>query len=213
MVAKPGVRPGAPAVARPGGPRPQHPTSRPRGMEPGLAPPPPDQPRGRRRPTSGPAAPQPRERSEEEKILRPQQRRHVEAGPPPINREITISEGITVKELSEKLDVKAALVMKKLMDRGIFAAINQTLDAKLATEIAREFGASTATVSYEEEAMQAVEDRRGAEGPAASARPWSPSWATSITARLRCSTPSAKPMWPGAKPAASRSTSARIRWR
>jgi translation initiation factor IF-2 len=93
---------------------------------------------------------------EEEKILRPQ-RRHVEQGPPPINREITISEGITVKELSEKLDVKAALVMKKLMDRGIFVAINQTLDGKLATEVAREFGASTAQVSYEEEAMQAVE--------------------------------------------------------
>ena len=82
----------------------------------------------------------------------------VEAGPPPINREITISEGITLKELSEKLDVKAALVMKKLMDRGIFATINQTLDSKLATEVAREFGASTATISYEEEAMQAVEE-------------------------------------------------------
>ena len=47
--------------------------------------------------------------------------------------------------------------MKKLMDRSIFATINQTLDSKLATEVAREFGASTATVSYEEEAMQAVE--------------------------------------------------------
>ena len=144
---------------RPGGPRPQHPTSRGR-MEPGMAPPPPgpEAPgRGRpgdRRPSG---RPQPRERSEEEKILRPQ-RRHVEAGPPPINREITISEGITLKELSEKLDVKAALVMKKLMDRGIFATINQTLDSKLATEVAREFGASTATISYEEEAMQAVEE-------------------------------------------------------
>jgi translation initiation factor IF-2 len=81
----------------------------------------------------------------------------VDQGPPPINREITISEGITVKELSEKLDVKAALVMKRLMDRGIFVAINQTLDGKLATEVARDFGASTATVSYEEEAMAAVE--------------------------------------------------------
>ena len=90
-------------------------------------------------------------------MLRPA-RRQVEAGPPPINREITISEGITVKELCEKLDVKAALVMKKLMDRSIFATINQTLDSKLATEVAREFGASTATVSYETEAMQAVEE-------------------------------------------------------
>jgi translation initiation factor IF-2 len=156
MVTKPGVRPGIPP-GRPGGPRPQHPTSRGR-MEPGLAPPPgPETPsRGRpgdRRPTRQ----QPRERAEVEKTLRPQQRRQAEAGPPPISREITISEGITVKELCEKLDVKAALVMKKLMDRGIFVAINQTLNAELATSIARDFGASTATVSYEVEAMQDVE--------------------------------------------------------
>ena len=94
---------------------------------------------------------------EVERTLRPA-RRQVEAGPPPINREITISEGITVKELSEKLDVKANLVIKKLFDRSIFATINQTLDSKLATEVAREFGSSTATVTYETEAMQAVED-------------------------------------------------------
>jgi len=140
------VRPG-------GGPRPQHPTSRGR-IEPGLAPPPVEPARGRpgdKRPVR-----QQRERIEEEKILRPQ-RRHVEAGPPPINREITVSEGITVKELSEKLDVKANLVIKKLLDKGIFATINQTLDSKLATDLSREFGASTATVTYEEEAMQAVE--------------------------------------------------------
>jgi len=157
MVAKTGVRPGAP-VGRPGGPRPQHPTSRGR-IEPGMAPPPgPEGAPQRGRPgDKRPARPQPRERVEQEKILRPT-RRQVEAGPPPINREITISEGITVKELSEKLDVKANLVIKKLLDRGIFAMINQTLDSKLATEVAREFGASTATVTYEVEAMQAVEE-------------------------------------------------------
>jgi hypothetical protein len=65
-----------------------------------------DQPRGRfdKRPIR-----QPRERIEEEKTLRPATRRQTASGPPPINREITISEGITVKELSEKLDVKANL--------------------------------------------------------------------------------------------------------
>jgi len=159
MVARqagPGVRPGAPGAPRPGA-RGPHPTSPRGGMGPGLAPPPVEQPRGRG--TQRPR--QPRERVEEEKILRPA-RRQVESGPPPINREITISEGITVKELSEKLDVKGALVMKKLMDRGVFATINQTLDSKLATEIAREFGASTATVSFEEEAMQAVEESEDA---------------------------------------------------
>src|ERR1039458_4839682 len=128
MVAKTGARPATPGI-RPAGPRPQHPTSRGR-MEPGLAPPPMEQPRGRPG-DKRPSRPQPRERQEQERMLRPA-RRQVEAGPPPINREITISEGITVKELCEKLDVKAALVMKKLMDRSIFATINQTLDSKLA---------------------------------------------------------------------------------
>jgi translation initiation factor IF-2 len=153
MVARQGPRTAAPA-ARPG-PRPQHPTT-PRGpLGPGMAPPPVDQPRGRfdKRPTR-----QPRERIEEEKTLRPATRRQTASGPPPISREITISEGITLKELSEKLDIKAASIITKLVDRGIFATINPTRDMQLATEIARDFGASTATVSYEEEAMQAVEE-------------------------------------------------------
>jgi translation initiation factor IF-2 len=74
-----------------------------------------------------------------------------------IDREITISEGVTVKELSEKLGVKAGLVIKKMLDKGIFATINQTLEPKLSEEIAREFGASTAKMSYEEEAVQVVD--------------------------------------------------------
>jgi len=152
-MARQGVRPGGPAGPRPGGPRPMHPTSR--GMAaPGIAPPPVEQ---QRRPPDKRGRPQrDRIQEQEERILRPV-KREAPSGPPPVNREITVSEGITVKELSEKLDVKASLVIKKLVDRNIFATINQTLDAKLATDIAREFGASTATVSFEQEAMQDVE--------------------------------------------------------
>jgi translation initiation factor IF-2 len=144
---------------RPGGPRPMHPTSRGGALLGPGAPPPPDHavrrtPGGNRKP--GGRGPRDRNRESEEKILRPQSRRE-QAAPPPINRDITISEGITVKELSEKLDVKANLVIKKLVDRGIFATINQTLDSKMATELSREFGASTSSVSYEEEAMLDIE--------------------------------------------------------
>jgi len=131
-----------------------HPTSR--GMvAPGIAPPPVEQ---QRRPGDKRGGRPQRDRiqEQEERVLRPV-KREAPSGPPPVNREITVSEGITVKELSEKLDVKASLVIKKLVDRNIFATINQTLDAKLATDIAREFGASTATVSFEVEAMQDVE--------------------------------------------------------
>jgi translation initiation factor IF-2 len=149
----PGVRPGVPM--RPGGPRPMHPTSRRPGMEPAVAPPLPDQ---QRRPGGNRGRPQ-RDRSAEpeERILRPSTRRQTPSGPPPVSREITVTEGITVKELSEKLDVKASMVIKKLMDRNILATINQTLDSKLATDMAREFGASTSTITYEEESQQKVE--------------------------------------------------------
>ena len=84
-------------------------------------------------------------------------RREQPAAPPPIDREITVSEGITVKELSEKLGIKANLVIKKLVEKKIFATINQNLDIKMAEEIARDFGASTNKVSFEEESTQEIE--------------------------------------------------------
>jgi translation initiation factor IF-2 len=76
----------------------------------------------------------------------------------PITRKITISEGIAIKELSEKLEVRAKDVIKRLLDKGIFATINQTLDGQTAVEIARNFGAEAAIVSYEEEVLQEVEE-------------------------------------------------------
>ena len=74
-----------------------------------------------------------------------------------VNKEITISEGVTVKELAEKMGIKANLVIKKLVDRKIFATINQHLDLKLAEELARAFSATTNRMSYEEEASWDVE--------------------------------------------------------
>jgi len=88
--------------------------------------------------------------------FRPSPKRQ-EQPPPPIDREITIGEGITVKELSEKLGVKSSLVIKKLVDRKIFATINQSLDVKMAQDLARDFGAATNTLSFEEEATWEVE--------------------------------------------------------
>ena len=99
-----------------------------------------------------------RDQDQEEGRLRmPVSRRSEPAAPPPIDREITVSEGITVKELSEKLGIKANLVIKKLVEKKIFATINQNLDTKMAEEIAREFGASTNKVSFEEESTQEIE--------------------------------------------------------
>ncbi len=119
----------------------------------------------------------------------PSRRGEQAAAPPPIDREITISEGVTVKELSEKLGIKANLVIKKLVEKKIFATINQNLDVKMAEDLAREFGASTNKISYEEESTQEIDAGRRDARIACGARPWSPSWATSITAKPRCSTP------------------------
>jgi translation initiation factor IF-2 len=155
MVGRPGMRTGTPA-GRPVGPRPMHPTSRsPLGIEP-----PPTGIEQRRPQQRSGARPQRGERTpeREERVLRGPTRRESPAAPPPITREITISEGITVKELSEKLDVKSSMVIKKLVDRNIFATINQTLDAKLANELARDFGASVNTISFEQEAMADVQE-------------------------------------------------------
>ena len=157
------IRPGQPPMRgpglpgqTPGGPnrgrtRPMHPTT-PGRIEPAAIPTTEQQ----RRHAAKPAA-RDRRREEEEGKLRLPTRRNEPAAPPPIDREITIAEGVTVKELSEKLGVKANLVIKKLFDRKIYATINQTLDVKTAEEISREFGASTNKVSYEQEATQEIE--------------------------------------------------------
>ena len=63
-----------------------------------------------------------------------------------------------MKEISEKLEVRAKDVIKRLLDKGVFATINQTLDGRTATEIARTFGAEAGIVSYEEEVLQEVEE-------------------------------------------------------
>lgn len=76
----------------------------------------------------------------------------------PITRKIVITEGISVKELSEKLEVRAKDVIRRLLDKGIFSTINQTLDSQTAQEVAAAFGAEVSVVTFEEEVLQEVED-------------------------------------------------------
>ncbi len=82
--------------------------------------------------------------------------------PLPITREITITEGITVKDLAEKLGVRAKDVIARLMVKGVFATINQTLDAELAGEMSRQFGADTKVISFEEQTVQDMAEAAGA---------------------------------------------------
>ena len=151
---------------RPGERRPMHPTRqaptgpRPIGVGPGLPPP------GPVRPGSRPGAPARRPgqryvpRGVKEGPMKgyvPPPRMVVSNEPAPITRNITITEGISVKDLAEKLEVRAKDLISRLLARGVLATINQTLDAELASEMARFFGAETNVITFEEQAAKDID--------------------------------------------------------
>jgi translation initiation factor IF-2 len=74
--------------------------------------------------------------------------------PMPITRAITISEGVSVKDLAEKLDIRAKDLIARLLARGVFATINQTLSEDLARDMARHFGAESSVISFEDQIQQ-----------------------------------------------------------
>jgi translation initiation factor IF-2 len=85
------------------------------------------------------------------------------AAPPPITRTITLAEGMTVKELADKLDVRVKDVLAKLLMKRMMMTINSTLDIDTAKDIAREFGAEIEMRSFEEELVSAQGEESKAE--------------------------------------------------
>jgi len=92
----------------------------------------------------------------------PPPRLSLSSEPLPITRAITIPEGISVKDLAEKLEIRAKDLIARLLARGVFATVNQTLDAELATDMARHFGASTDVISFEEQLAKDTAPGEGA---------------------------------------------------
>jgi translation initiation factor IF-2 len=74
--------------------------------------------------------------------------------PPPVTRTITLAEGMTVKDLADKLDVRVKDVLGKLLMKRLMMTINSALDTETATMLAREFGADVQMRSFEEELLQ-----------------------------------------------------------
>jgi translation initiation factor IF-2 len=83
--------------------------------------------------------------------------------PPPISRTITLAEGMTVKDLADKLDVRVKDVLGKLLMKGMRVTINSTLDPETATMTAREFGAEVEMRSFEEEIVSIEGDESNPE--------------------------------------------------
>ncbi|HEX3645369.1 MAG TPA: translation initiation factor IF-2, partial [Vicinamibacterales bacterium] len=185
VAARPAGTPGAPApAARPGGPprpgipgqpRPQYPSSRPpmggprplpsqpiRPQQPGLPPRPgqpypqrpgmPSRPSYQQRP-GGAGRPAAAQRREHARPAPPP----MASAPPPVTKTITLAEGMTVKDLADKLDLRVKDVLAKLLMKRLMLTINSALDTETATMIAREFGADVQMQSFEEELLQADE--------------------------------------------------------
>jgi translation initiation factor IF-2 len=92
----------------------------------------------------------------------PPPRLSLSSEPLPITRSITIPEGISVKDLAEKLGIRAKDLIARLVARGVFATVNQTLDSDLATQMARHFGAETAVITFEEQLAKDTVTTEGA---------------------------------------------------
>jgi translation initiation factor IF-2 len=83
----------------------------------------------------------------------------IPTGPVPITRKITVTEGVSVKDLAEKLELRAKDLIATLLQRGVFVTVNQSLDTELTKEVSRQFGAEAEVISFEDEmANEALEN-------------------------------------------------------
>ena len=71
--------------------------------------------------------------------------------PPPITRSITFSEGMTVKDLADRLEIRVKDALKSLLDRRLMMTINSAIDLEMAKTLAASFGAEVETRSFEQE--------------------------------------------------------------
>jgi len=93
---------------------------------------------------------------------------------PPLPASVILSEGVTVKELAEKLNRKSKDIIKKLIDRGVLVTINQPIGQELALNICSDLGVAAQIISYEDEATreaEVVQEALGADGETLVPRP------------------------------------------
>ena len=94
------------------------------------------------------------------KRQRERERRQHTQSTEPIVREVVLPETITVQDLSARMAVRGAEVVKALMRNGIMATINQSIDADTAELVVEEFGHTVKRVSESdvEEGVEGIED-------------------------------------------------------
>ena len=73
---------------------------------------------------------------------KPAKRHKFNAPTEEIKREVELAESVTIQQLSQKMSVKASVVIKTLFGLGIIKTINESIDQETATLVAEEFGLS-----------------------------------------------------------------------
>ena len=86
-------------------------------------------------------------------------------------RVVRISNVISVGELSKAMGIKAGEVLRKLMDLGIMATINQAIDFDTASLVAADFEYQIENVAFDAESAIEVEHEAPQEGEARELRP------------------------------------------
>ncbi|HEY7545208.1 MAG TPA: translation initiation factor IF-2 [Blastocatellia bacterium] len=74
-------------------------------------------------------------------------------------RPIKLVEGTTVKDFSEKLEIKPKDVVQEFLKRGVMATINQILDQEIAKHIGKEYGYDITFVPFEEMIVDRIEEQ------------------------------------------------------
>jgi translation initiation factor IF-2 len=77
--------------------------------------------------------------------------------PKAIKRRVKIDDTIALSELAKRMGIKAGEMIKKLMDLGVMATVNQIIDFDTAVLVAAEFDYELEKASFEEEVLLKVE--------------------------------------------------------
>jgi translation initiation factor IF-2 len=78
--------------------------------------------------------------------------------PKAIKRRVKIDDTIALSELAKRMGIKAGEMIKKLMDLGVMATVNQIIDFDTAVLVAAEFDYELEKASFEEEVLLKVEE-------------------------------------------------------
>ncbi|MGM0417215.1 MAG: translation initiation factor IF-2 [Thermodesulfobacteriota bacterium] len=84
--------------------------------------------------------------------------------PKAIKRRVKVDDTIVLADLAKRMGIKANEMIAKLMNLGVMATVNQTIDYETAELVASEFGFEVEKASFEEETLISLQHETAEEG-------------------------------------------------